>query len=380
MFKFPVGYRTFHPIDQINYQINRWLPTADEAEFVQAAQVANFGDWEKNMLAIAERAAAEGRHLHASTYFRAAEFFMGFDNPLKAPTYEQYRRHVLQVDVGRPYERCEIPFRDGRMPAFRFAAEGEKRDTLVIHGGFDSYVEEFLFWGAEYAGFGFEVILFEGPGQGASLREFGLKMDPEWEHPVGAVLDHFGVESCTLMGLSLGGYLAPRAAAHEPRVRRVIALNMLYDFFDCFASRLGSNAGVAISRKLAAGAEAGLDQMMRQLQAANPAMGWAFAHGMHISGSRSVVEYLRWLKRMSTASFSHQITQDVLVIAGSEDHIVPLEQFYEQLRALTNARSVTGRLFTAQDHGQAHCQVGNLRLVLDYMRSWLEFQLSIEHR
>ena len=43
MFKFPVGYRTFHPIDQINYQINRWLPTADEAEFVQAGREVGQG-------------------------------------------------------------------------------------------------------------------------------------------------------------------------------------------------------------------------------------------------------------------------------------------------------------------------------------------------
>ena len=38
----------------------------------------------------------------------------------------------------------------------------------------------------------------------------------DWERAVAAVLDHFGIDSCTLMGVSLGGYLAPRAAAFEP--------------------------------------------------------------------------------------------------------------------------------------------------------------------
>jgi pimeloyl-ACP methyl ester carboxylesterase len=376
MFTYPVGYQQLHPSDVINYQINRWLPTADPAEFIEAAKVASLREWEDAMLTLADRAKAEQRHMHAATYYRAAEFFMGFERPEKRAAYASYLDQVALLDVGVPFERVEVPFRGGRMPAYRFRAQGPRRDTIVIHGGFDSYVEEFLFWGAEYAELGRDVILFDGPGQGRSLRESGLTMDPEWEHPVAAILDHFGVAECTLLGLSLGGYLAARAAAFEPRVKRVIALNIMYDFFECFAIKLGVHAGVALSRRLAAGDEAGIDRMFEQLQLSHPAMAWATAHGRHVSGSRTTIELLRWLKRMSTASFSDRLTQDVLLMAGSEDHIVPLAQFYRQAEALTNVRSLTTRLFTAQDHAQAHCQVGNLRLVLDYMRNWMDFQLT----
>lgn len=376
MMQFPVGYRAAHPVDQINYQVNRWLPGADEAEFTAAAQVASLEDWAVSMLAVGERAAAEGRDLHASTYFRAAEFFMTFGDPRKLAAYHRYRDHIARVDVGHPYVRDEIAFDGGRLPAYRFTAAGARRDTLVIHGGFDSYAEEFLFWGAEFAASGFDVVIFEGPGQGGALRDFGLTMAPEWERPVAAVLDHYGIESCTLLGLSLGGYLAPRAAAFEPRVRRVIALNILFDFFECFAIRLGANADAALSRALAADDGATLDDLVGRIRAANPTIGWAFAHGMHISGSASIADYLRWLRRMGTASFSDRVTQDVLLIAGTEDHIVPLSQFHRQIAALTGARSVTARLFTAAEHAAAHCQVGNIRLVLDYMRSWLDFQLA----
>jgi pimeloyl-ACP methyl ester carboxylesterase len=375
MFTYPVGYRQAHPVEQVNYQINRWLPQADEAEFVAAAaEAVSLDAWADGMLGVAERAAGEGRRLHASTYFRAAEFFMGFDDPRKLSTYRRYREQIDGLDVGWPYAREEVPFRGGRLAAYRFRPRGQPRDTLVIHGGFDSYAEEFLVWGAEFAEAGVETIVFEGPGQGACLRESGLTMDPAWEHPVAAILDHYGIESCTLLGLSLGGYLAPRAAAFEPRVRRVIALNILFDFFDCFAARLGTNADVAIARRL--DDEQALEALARQLRVANPTLGWAFDHGRHISGAPSVSAYLRWLKRMTTAGFSDRITQDVLLIAGAEDHIVPLSQFHRQIEALTNARSVTARLFTAADHAQAHCQVGALRLMLDYMRSWLDFQLA----
>ncbi|MGN6111112.1 MAG: alpha/beta fold hydrolase [Kofleriaceae bacterium] len=372
---YPVGYRQLHPNDQLNYQINRWLPGADEGELVEASKVASLLEWETSMLRLADRAAAERRHLHASTYYRAAEFFMGFDRPDKLQVYARYREHIALVDVGVPYERVEVPYRTGKLPAYRFRTDRPRRDTLVIHGGFDSYVEEFLFWGAEYASLGYDVILFEGPGQGGALRDFDLRMDPEWEHPVAAILDHFEVAACTLLGLSLGGYLALRAAAFEPRVKRVIALNVMYDFFECFAIKLGPNAGVALSRRLAAGDEAEIDRAFRQLSNSHPTLAWAVAHGRHISGAASTVDYLRWLERMSTASFSDRLTQDVLLIAGSEDHIVPLAQLHRQAEALTNVRSLTTRLFTAQDHAQAHCQVGNLRLVLDFMQVWMDFQL-----
>ncbi len=375
MLRYPVGYRLFHPNDVINYQINRWLPGAEEAEFLEAAKVASLLDWEKAMLQLGDRAAAEKRHLHASTYYRAAEFFMGFERPEKLEVYARYREQIDRVDVGVPFERIEVPYRDGKLPAYVFRAKGDRRDTVVIHGGFDSYVEEFLFWGAEFADLGYDVVLFEGPGQGGSLRDFGLTMDPEWEHPVGAVLDHFRIPACTLLGLSLGGYLAPRAAAFEPRVKRVIALNVMYDFFECFAFKLGPHASVALSRRLAAGDEAGIEQALQQLAAGNPGVAWAVAHGRHVSGTKSAAGFLQWLKRMGTSTFSDRLTQDVLLLAGSEDHIVPSDQLPRQAAALTNVRSLTTRLFTAQEHAQAHCQVGNLRLVLDCMQSWLDLQL-----
>lgn len=375
MLSYPVGYRLFHPNDVLNYQINRWLPGADERELVEASKVASLPEWERAMLGLGDKAAAEERHLHASTYYRAAEFFMGFDRPEKLQVYARYREQIALVDVGAPYERVEVPYRDGRLPAYVFRAKGTRRDTLVLHGGFDSYAEEFLFWGTDFSDLGYDVILFEGPGQGGCLRDFGLKMDPEWEHPVTAILDRFDVAECTLLGLSLGGYLAPRAAAFEPRVKRVIALNIMFDFFECFAIKLGPHAGVALSQCLAANDEAALELAFRQLSGNNPGVAWAVAHGRHVSGATDTCGFLRWLKRMSTASFSDRLTQDILLLAGAEDHIVPLGQLHRQAEALTNARSITTRVFTARDHAQAHCQVGNLRLVLDYVQSWMDFQL-----
>ena len=60
------------------------------------------------------------------------------------------------------------------------------------------------------------------------------------------------------------------------------------------------------------------------------------------------------------------------MLAGAQDHYVPRDQLARQIHLLTNARSVTARLFTAGEHAQNHVHVGNLGLSLDIIVSWLE--------
>jgi hypothetical protein len=43
-----------------------------------------------------------------------------------------------------------------------------------------------------------------------------------------------------------------------------------------------------------------------------------------------------------------------------------------QLKALTNARSVTGRVFSPEEHAENHCQIGNIGLALKVMRNWID--------
>ncbi len=79
-------------------------------------------------------------------------------------------------------------------------------------------------------------------------------------------------------------------------------------------------------------------------------------------------------KQFQTENISASIRQDVLLSAGSEDHYAPIEQWYQQIRILKNAQSVTGRIFTRSESAQNHCQVGNdgaLRTIV----AWLDAML-----
>ena len=71
------------------------------------------------------------------------------------------------------------------------------------------------------------MLAFEAPARGRPCGNPGLTFTPEWEKPVGAVLDHYGAEDVTIIGVSLGGELCMRAAAMEPRIRRVVSWSVL---------------------------------------------------------------------------------------------------------------------------------------------------------
>lgn len=102
---------------------------------------------------------------------------------------------------------------------------------ILVHGGYDSFNQELYPFCKTFNNAGYDVILFEGPGQGATLYNYNMVLTHEWEKPVSKVLDYYGIDDVTLIGISLGGYLAARAAAFEKRIKRVILYDIIYDFF-----------------------------------------------------------------------------------------------------------------------------------------------------
>ena len=61
----------------------------------------------------------------------------------------------------------------------------------------------------------------------------------------------------------------------------------------------------------------------------------------------------------------------MLILCGEHDRFQPPALARAQARALTNARSVTVRCFTAAEHADQHCQMGNLDLACGVLTSWL---------
>jgi pimeloyl-ACP methyl ester carboxylesterase len=369
----PEGYLDFHPNANINYQFNRWLPFLRETELRDAAaRIDGVASFVPVMLSCAQRAEAEDRVLNAAFYYRAAEFFALSGDPRKAEAYGKFRDLFAQVLPSEGIVRVDVPFENGALPSLVVEpAQGAPVDTLVVHGGFDSFVEELYPHVVECVRHGFRLIMFEGPGQGAALTVHGLKMTPDWHLPVKAVLDFHGVESCTLMGISLGGCLATRAAAFEPRIKRVIANDVCEDFFDVLSSRLGPGRARLLGWLMRNRFDGTVNRMLGMAARKEETLGWAIAHGLHVSGTATPCDYLRWAQTLTTRDISDRVTQDYLLLGAADDHLIPRAQYYSQQQTLTNVRSLTARLFTAREQAGQHCHVGNTRLSVEVIVNWI---------
>lgn len=219
---------------------------------------------------------------------------------------------------------------------------------------------------------GYDVVCFEGPGQGSPLEDYMLPMTNEWEKPVKAVLDYFSLDDVALMGVSMGGYLVIRAAAYEKRVKRVIADGAVSDFFNAVYSSVDQAFREKLDGMIAANERKTLNTFFENLMKTNLLMDWAVKQGMHIMGAKDPFDYVKSMKAFVSKDISNMLTQDVLLMAGQNDHYIPVNQFYDQIRTLTNVRSLTARLFTKAENAQNHCQVGNIGLSLDVIVNWLD--------
>lgn len=376
-FEFPVGYRQLHADANYNFQLNRWLTYWDEDEVQRvAANISDLATWKSELLQAAKTCEAENRPLNAAFFYRAAEFFIAPNDPDKLITYNRFRDLFYDEINDLPMTRIDVPYEGATLPALIFPANGPKRETVLVHGGFDSFKEEFIEMAATFTSQGIEFILFEGPGQGEPLMLNHIAMPNDWEKPVGAILDHLQISSCSLIGISLGGYLAPRAAAFDKRIRRVVAYDVLEDFLGCLSAKLDPAAQKLLALLMRFRARRTINTLMSGVIKKDEFARWAFGHGMHVSGTTKPYDYLKWVESFTTEPFAHLIDQDFLLLGGTEDHLVPLPQFFSQAGNLPNARSLTTRLFTDKEQASSHCQVGNLQLAADWIANWLVFQLE----
>ncbi len=375
-----VGYYHLHDEINMNFQLNRPLAFGggkiDEIRSA-AHRIGDLSDWKREFLLLAQTAEQDGRKGDAAAYIRLAEFFMTAGDPDKERAYDRFiglfhEYHKADYDTGSIVED-RIPFDGGYLPVMRLPViNGRKKGILVAHGGYDSFIEELYPLLDYFRNSGFEVIAFEGPGQGGCLRRYGLTMTPEWEKPVGAVLDHYGLSNVTLLGISLGGYLAPRAAAFDKRISAVIAYDVIFDFFGCIAAARGKFFETVIRGLVTSKVAPLLNVIVRARMRRDPFVFWGVSQGMHVFGVKTPYRYFREAMKYNTRAISHLVTQDFLLMAGAEDHFVPVEMFFKQARALTGVRSLTCRLFTEQEGAQNHCQVGNIELALSFIVSWMD--------
>jgi pimeloyl-ACP methyl ester carboxylesterase len=320
--------------------------------------------------------------LRAHNYYRTAEFFLHPKDPRRKENFRKSLEtfHGGLDTLGVKYRIITIPYGEHTLKAFYYPgpAGAEKKPLIVSVGGYDSTLEELYFASAAPAlERGYSCLTYEGPGQGSVIREQGLLFTYEWEKPNKAVLDAFLKQypkpnKIVLIGRSLGGYLAPRAAAFEPRVDGVVAFGVCYDFQEAALRQLPKFMKVLYEKWLNQEKYAGiLNAMVGLKMKVAPAVRWGVQNAQWTMGVKDPAELMVAFKNYNLKEISAKISCDVLILAGERDHFFPIRQVEEFSKKLVNARSVTSRIFTDDEGGAEHCQVDAVLLADSILYDWI---------
>ena len=372
---------------QFDLQLNRYLgpildrPGMDRLTTSTLARIRSTSQITQFAGRMAARFDAEGDAAAAWRLYFLAAFYL--------PEHDQRKRHFIDAasrnfDASHTHlamHRHTIPYKDGSLTAIHWQADPDDRarfpdapSTLVMMNGFDGYAEEIISFAFHFPTRPFDIIAFDGPGQGHTALA-GMPLEPQWERPTEAVLDHFGIDNAAALGISFGGYLVMRAAAHMPRISHVIALDMMYRLLDGLTLPLpASIRPLAASIVERARPTWLFDATMSVAARANADLAWKLQQARHLTGLHRPSQVLRAFGDYTMEPFEGRITQPCLVLAGDADQYVPFERLGDVRRALRNAVSLEVHAFHhLQDPDMAqHCQIGDLDRAFAIMGEWLQ--------
>ncbi len=377
---------------------------ADFGECLTAmARVGDDGDataWHREWTATADRLAeaaavseAAGHDVSArEAYLRAAVYYRTSYLPLYGTPVDQRLREAFDrqsaaleaaVRLTPGIDLVEIPFEDMTLPGLYARVSGQARGTIVHTNGYDSDLTEMFVAHVPAAlARGYDILLFDGPGQGRNLIRDGVPLRPDWEHVVSPVLDwvltqpSVDPDRVVLAGWSFGGFLAPRAAGHETRLAALIADPGQWDLRDGVIDRL------PLSDEQKAVFPDGVDpHSLDQMQAfiegpdGDPRLRWALLQrGLWANAQPNLFALFAELSRYRLSDVVERIGCPTLITCSQGD---PTSAGARKLyRALTAPRK-TLVSFTAAEGAGGHCEATARRLFHQRVYDWLDETLAI---
>ena len=380
---------------QFDLQINRYLgpildrPGMDRLTTSTLSRIRSTSQLTQFAQRMAARFDAEGDAAAAWRLYFLAAFYL--------PEHDQRKRHFIDAasrnfDAAHTHlamRRHTVPCKDGLLTAIHWQADPDDHarfpdapSTLVMMNGYDGYAEEIMGFAEYFPCRPFDIIAFDGPGQGHTALA-GMPLEPQWERPTEAVLDYFGIDNAAALGVSFGGYLVMRAAAYCPRITRVIAFDMMYRLLDGLTMPL-PRALRPIADAIVGNPRPAwlIDAAMRIAPRFNADLSWKLQQASHLTGLHRPSQVLRAFGDYTMEPLEGRITQPCLVLAGDADQYVPFERLGDVRRALRNAESLDVRTFRrAQDPDMAqHCQIGDLDRAFAMMGGWLQAPMKSPHQ
>ncbi|HGS8893451.1 TPA: alpha/beta fold hydrolase [Clostridioides difficile] len=362
-----------------NFQLNRIIMwDGGRLEDIQkvSSKIVDSESWKTELMYLAQEAEQDGRTENAIAYYRMSEFFMYDGDPDKISVYKKattlFYNYYSEYFSNGTVQIFHVPYENITLPVMYAKAQGEVKDVILLHGGNDSYFEEFFFPMLYLASQGFDIYLFEGPGQGGVMRLQGKHFTYQWERPVKTILDYFHLENITIVGASLGGFLAPRAAAFEKRIERLVAWSVFPNFLDIIVGSQPIKMQNLLRLLLKLKTKWLVNFIIKQkMKSGDSMVVWGLKHGMYAYEASTPYEYFQKIKYYQIDSIAKNINQDILILGATQDHFIDYRTVGKEIDLLNNVRSLTFRLMTEAEQASNHCNCGNSKLVLDTISNWI---------
>ncbi|MFN8156294.1 MAG: alpha/beta hydrolase [Candidatus Nanopelagicales bacterium] len=331
---------------------------AGTREFLAAwkAVAQQLEDSAREDLAAGHRRTAGQKLQRASNYLAQAERMQAAGSEERIATYQ----HLLDIQV-ESFElidpattRVEIPFGDSALPAYFSKAPGDgPKPVLIMFNGLDSTKEHMVASDThhELAARGISTLMVDCPGSGEALRLRGLTAQIDTEVWAAACVDWLEQRDDVdagligLVGWSLGGYYAPRAAAFEKRIALVVAWGANHDW--------------------------GAVQRARVQREGERPVPHYWEHVLWVWGYDDMDSFLDMADGVNLEGVVEQITVPFLIAHGEGDRQIPVAMAHRSYEQAVNSPKRELRLFTAEEGATEHIGLDHLPWVRDYICDWV---------
>lgn len=318
----------------------------------------------------------------AAHYFRRADFYRHGNwsdpliNSLWAEQTAAFDRALAALPT--PAERVRIPAAGSNftVEAIWYGVKHDddrKRPTMVLGNGFDAAQEDsYHYFVAAALARGWNCITYEGPGQPTVLRGQKAGFIPDWERVVTPVVDYLlsakadlvDERRVVLLGNSMGGYMAARAAAFEPRLAAAVLIDGVWDIPAGFGKLFPPEAMALFD----AGNYTGFDDTMHSLRAEgglSTGAAWGLDQGLWSFRTHSPSELFRQGAAYHLRDVADKIKMPVFVGDSEFENFFP-GQAKQVADALPRAT-----LHRFNGTSGYHCQTAALQDLSRSMYAWL---------